>query len=142
MRIYTASAFGNYRRVREFNDYARDLGHSITFDWTLTEEFDENGDLKIDRENNWDAHLDGGVALRYAEADMEGVTTADLLVFIADEGEPFGALIEVGAALAYGVMIWAIQPQRRSVFWALPRVMIFDSEEVARQELYKKNAYW
>lgn len=117
--FYVASAFRNYKRVREVIDQLKALGHYCTYDWTRTEEFDEHGELK-----QRDPHDLPEVKLAdYAEADLDGVYDADFFVLIGHE-KLAGAWIEFGAALAdpWCNPIFVIEPCPYSIFLHLPKV--------------------
>lgn len=123
LRIYTASRFANYARVRALNEQLRDLGHEVTHDWTVTDEF-VDGVPKVSSE----ADLSIDDRRRYAVDDLRGVRTADLVIFLAEDGDYCGALIEFGAAAALGITAWIISPWRTSIFWSLPNVEVLATE--------------
>jgi nucleoside 2-deoxyribosyltransferase len=121
--------FGAYERVRAFNDDARMAGHEITQDWTRTSEFGADGHpLKPGDESD-------PALWKHAVADLEGVATADACVFLADEGNYCGALIEYGYALACGVPVYVIAPWRMSIFWHSPLTTILPDETAVRDML-------
>lgn len=131
MRIYVASRFAAYERVRAFVDDMVTAGHEPTHDWTRTPEFGRDGHpLLADPEA-----LTPGVACTHAQADLRGVRQADLVVFLADGSDFCGALLEVGSACALGVPVWVVAPWRRSIFWHLPNVTVMPSEDAAREGL-------
>ncbi len=43
MNVYVAGRFRKYQEVRAVIDRLKENGHTITHDWTRTEEFDKNG---------------------------------------------------------------------------------------------------
>lgn len=53
--------------------------------------------------------------------DLDGVHLANLLVLCADDSLA-GAWIEMGAALAWGIPVLAIAPERWTIFLELPSV--------------------
>jgi nucleoside 2-deoxyribosyltransferase len=120
VKIYTASRFQSYERTREFNDLLRAAGHEVTYDWTRTDEFGEDGHPRF---------VDGVGELTYAKRreyamlDLQGVVVADLTIVFADD-QLTGALIEMGAACALGRPVWVLSPWKESIFWALPNVEI------------------
>lgn len=132
MKLYTASKFANYERVRAFNDAARDAGHVITHDWTRTQEFDADGHpLQVD-----EAKITPELGGHHAALDLySGVATAETLVFLAEDGGYCGALIEFGAACAMSIPILIVAPWRMSIFWHLPNVTIVASEGAVRERL-------
>jgi hypothetical protein len=144
MRIYTAANFALYERVRAFNQALRDAGHEITHDWSIGPEFDESGHprIKVEKEIPLDEQR------RHAILDREGVLSADVVIFLADEGSPFGAVLEVGMAMGANYLIdryqdrrvdpikvWVLAPRRWSIFYTLPGVQVFDDENQIRAEL-------
>jgi hypothetical protein len=132
MKLYTASKFANYERVRAFNDAARAAGHKVTHDWTRTAEFDEHGHPRQANEAKIAPELGG----HHAALDLySGVAPADMLVFLAEDGGYCGALIEFGAACALGKPILIVAPWRASIFWHLPNVTIVADEDDARARL-------
>ncbi len=122
MRMYVASRFRNYRAVREAIDVLMANGHSITFDWTRTKEFDKQGDLAIDPEVDLTPHE----KVTYAFADKRGCEEADAILLLWDE-DMGGAYIEVGMGIANGAQIYVVGCERFTIFWALPNVHMFKS---------------
>lgn len=87
MKIYVATKWENRENARKFMDYLENYGHEITYDWTIGQQVNED----------------------QAIADMAGVVTADVLVFLADKELAYtGALIEVGAALGCGKRVYVL----------------------------------
>ena len=130
VRIYTASRFSNYERVRKLNADLRSLGYEITHDWTTTDEF-VDGHPKVKAE----ADLSEADRRRHAVNDLRGVRTADLLIFLAEDGEFCGSLIEFGAAAALGIQAWIVAPWRTSIFWSLPNVTVLPDERTVLRTL-------
>jgi hypothetical protein len=132
MKLYTASKFANYERVRAFNNAARAAGHAITHDWTRTDEFTADGHPKQADEALITPELGG----HHAALDLfSGVAPADALVFLAEDGGYCGALIEFGAACALGKPVLIVDPWRASIFWHLPNVTVFATEDAVREHL-------
>jgi hypothetical protein len=133
--IYTASRFSAYERVRAFNDDARAAGHTITHDWTRTDEFGADGHPLHVAEGD----LAPDVAARYAMDDLtHGVRKADVIVFLAEDagqGGFCGALIEFGYAFACGIPVFVVAPWRPSIFWHLPNVTVLPDENAVRERL-------
>lgn len=132
-RIYVATGFMNYRTAREWMNDLREAGHTITHDWTNTDEFDQYGlpmGGKLTREKN----------IEYGTADMEGVRQADVVVLLPYLSL-YGALIEAGMAIALGKRVMVLQPTRDSVFWYLPAVEVYtDPDELRRVLEIKEKA--
>lgn len=121
VRVYTASKFENYKLVREVNDIIRDEGWGeITYDWTLTDEFDKNGNFlgftRIPEERR----------KLYAYKDKRGVMTADALIFIADK-DGRGAYWECGLADAKGIPIVVVNPSNYCIFYEGDNVIVVDN---------------
>lgn len=134
MKVYVMCRFSQYERVRAFCDDLRAAGHTVTHDWTRTDEFDENGHPHHVAEGD----LAPDVAARFAMDDLRGVRSADLCVFLAEdagEGGFCGALIEFGTATANAVPVIVVAPWRPSIFWHLPGVEVVESEATARDRL-------
>lgn len=129
-RIYVASKFQQYERARRLIDDLADRGYEITHDWTRTDQFDGDGHPAFESEQTlpWEARRG------YALADFRGVRTADLVVFLGDQLS-FGAPVEVGYALAFGIGVFVVDPIVYTVFWDHPLVTLFDDEVLARQAL-------
>lgn len=123
--VYVAAKFEEYERARAMMDYASSLGFEVGYDWTRTDAFDEDGHPSAS-----DADLSEEVRRRHATSDLEGVRRSDLVIVL---GHPSlcGALVEVGIALADDTPVWTVGEMRDSVFWALPNVTHFESEEDA-----------
>src|ERR1700761_7494063 len=98
MNIYTASKFENAAVVREFNKQVRASGHPITWDWTITPEFNEAG---------LNAPLTPAQRTTYGMLDYAGVMSCDLLIFIdLEDYQPNGGRWEAGIALGAGKKVW------------------------------------
>jgi hypothetical protein len=132
MRLYVACRFGAYQRVRVFCDDALAAGHVITHDWTRTAVFGPDGHpLSMD-----EGALSAEQAWQYAHDDLQhGVGEAQAVVFLADEGNFCGALIEYGYALARSVPVLLVAPWRPSIFWHSPRTTLLPDENAARDLL-------
>jgi hypothetical protein len=131
LRVYVAGKFHRYEEVRALIDALPD-GCVVTHDWTRTEEFDEDG--KPNFSPGEEADIPRDQIMMHAANDIRGVRTADLLILIGDE-KLCGALIEVGAAMAYGIPIWVVGPTRWTIFWEIPSVDRFPDVESTLREL-------
>lgn len=138
MRIYTASAFANYRRVRAFNDDLRAAGHKVTWDWTRTDEFGHDGEPLVAMEDKSIEDLK-----KYAEWDRDGVVEADLVIALFDIGLPNNGIAEFGAHALLGKETWVLQPcawggvntPRFLIFTLLDNVECFELEDTIRARL-------
>jgi nucleoside 2-deoxyribosyltransferase len=87
MRVYVATKWEEIPRAREVMATLIQAGHTITYDWTHGEQFN----------------------LEQAQADKQGVLTADAMVFIAEKPLAYnGALAEFGMAIARGIPIYVL----------------------------------
>lgn len=81
MRVYVAAKFEHAPTVRVVNRYLALAGHEVSHDWT---------------------HATAGCDLQlHAEAELEGVRTADA-VLVVPHPQGKGLFAELGAALALG----------------------------------------
>lgn len=133
LRVYTAMAFGGYERVRRLNQDLREVGHVVTHDWTLGDQFGDDGHPIITRENEHEQEI--AVLRQAAISDSRGVRTADLVVYLADDPAAMGALIEVGQAIAYGVPVWVVAPFKLTAFFHMSGVEVIDTEDEVRLRL-------
>jgi len=100
-------------------DIVRDLGYTITFDWTGPED-------EIRTDGSWDAASDRGAEIALRE--IQACRDADLIILLyPPNGGGLGCWIEVGAGLASGSEVYVVGAKRDSVFWQHPAVMRFDS---------------
>ena len=85
MRIYVAGKFEDRENVRRIQNALRELGHTITFDWT-TDEF-----------RNREATTKDILLC------TEGAKSADVYVGLFEKSLPYkGALVEMGVCLGLG----------------------------------------
>jgi hypothetical protein len=141
MKFYVAGKFQNYEVVRAFADRLRDAGHEITYDWTRTDEFDEQGHPIVSQyqgetDDSGDEILSYEAQKKYAHLDADGVAEADALVLFATPNVT-GALIETGMALGYGIPVIVIDPARWTIFYALDLVTVVKDEEEALEVIDK-----
>lgn len=131
MKIYTASKFENAEAVRQFNARLREHGHVVTWDWTSTREFLDDGTvLKATPEDR----------RSYAMLDYAGVMAADLVIMLDGEWALNGARWEAGMAIGKGADVWIVNYTHRVVFDDLPQVHIIRDEEEALSLLGRATA--
>lgn len=119
MNIYVGGSTRDVERVKGVQDFARAIGHSITFDWTGAEG-------KIRTDGSWDSASQAGA--RIAQREINACQAADLMILLfPPQGGGLGCWIEMGATLAGGGDVWVVEPGRDSVFWQHPRVQRFYS---------------
>lgn len=97
-------------------------GHTITYDWTKTGEFEADGSLSINPEKD----LTDGQRRMYAMLDYIGARDADAVVLLAVD-DMCGAWMECGMALGAGKPVFAIGWTRWTIFKALPQVWHYES---------------
>lgn len=111
-------------------DQLKALGHTVTWDWTRTDEFNEAGELKHAKDTGYidEQEIAPEKLLFYAEADLRGVLDADAVV-LCWEPDMCGAYIEVGAALGARPrkQIFVIEQNRWTIFYRLPEVVHFET---------------
>ena len=109
MDIYVAGKTDDWERVRRVQDSLAELGHMITYDWTVNVEDDVDTGLEADDR----------VRREWADDDQLGVKQADLAIFLVESEGLSGTLIELGMALAYEKEIIVVGvPERNSVFFS------------------------
>lgn len=114
MDIYVAGKTDDWERVRRVQESLIELGHMITYDWTVNVEDDEDTGLEADdlTRKEW------------ADDDEVGVKQADLVIFMIESEGLSGTLIELGMALAFQKDIIVVgEPERNSVFFASNRII-------------------
>jgi hypothetical protein len=121
LRVYVAGRFTQYERLRAVMDAVTEEGYAVTHDWTRTEEFGVDGHPLVHEQGRRPAEADSYA--HHSEDDIRGCRTADAVLAIADEPLT-GGLIEIGAALAYGVPVVVVAPWRWTVFWEHPLVKV------------------
>jgi hypothetical protein len=124
-RFYVATAYPNKMVAQRFIDDLLAAGYIVTHDWTRTEQA---------------AKPTGEDRRLYGDADFDGASQCDTLVLLGDADFLYGALIEVGIALASGVEVLVAGPVRRdSVFFYLSPdradVKMFENENAVRYHL-------
>ncbi len=123
MKAYVASKFSRLADVKRVVEKLRAIGVEVNADWT----------------DHSAAGRAGADLLKYlracAEADRDGVRTADVLVMVHDPASR-GGFVEFGAALGLGKLLVVIggrldYPDRAPIFYALPDVHHFEDEDAA-----------
>ena len=91
MRFYVAGKFENKEEIKVLQNELRKGGHIITVDWT------------------WHKYDDPGYPSQYAVEDIIGASSCDAYVGVFKEDVGYkGALVEMGAALAFGKKVYLI----------------------------------
>jgi len=113
MKFYVAGKFQDRKNVRKLMDKIQDLGHTITYDWTIDEESDDGYPIVNTLRDTW------------------GVQICDTYVgrFIK-KNRYRGALVEFGIALGLGKRICFIGHEADGcIFSNHPNVQRFDNEQ-------------
>lgn len=123
-RVYVAGKFEDTERVRSAQAKLRELGFEVTHDWT--------GDDPGTRTGSELEEFLRECALK----DYEGVLHADIVVCL-NNPKCFGAMVEIGLALAWGKVVYLAGPQlRENIFWHLPEevgMRTFPTDQAAVQ---------
>lgn len=123
LNIYTASKFENAAFVRRFNQEVRDIGHTITWDWTATREFQDDGTVLAATPEQ---------RVEYGMLDYAGVMSCDLLIFLdSEEFIPNGGRWEAGMAVGAGKEVWIVNYSHKVIFDVLPQVRLISDAETA-----------
>jgi nucleoside 2-deoxyribosyltransferase len=125
VKIYVAGRFQSYEKVRACIDMLRDQGYEITYDWTRTPEFGEDGHPKHGANGQEQPR---GLLQHYAQNDIQGVRSADALVLLADDSLA-GAWVEMGIALERSIPIYVVKPERWTIFLECFQVTVFGTQE-------------
>ena len=108
MKIYVATKWENRQRARIVMADLKDLGHTITWDWT-----NDAGDGVMNQR-------------KQAINDYNGVIDADAVVLILENDYPYeGTLVELGIALGAGKPVFILGEApvtKRCVFIQHPNV--------------------
>lgn len=109
--FYIASAFDNRHKVAAIIKLLREMGHSITHDWTV-------------QEVAYTHH-----AAKHAQEDMDGVVACTDFVALFDEPlHPLNTYVELGMALGLGKRIYVIGNfDKDCIFSKLPGIQRFNA---------------
>lgn len=130
MRIYTATRFLNYAAARRFNADTRAAGHEVVCDWTISEEFDDDGKpLTPDGKD-----MPREIQAKIAAEDLAGPRNSDITILLPVD-DMAGAYLECGVAINSGKQVWIAGEHRFLIFWALPSVTVFPDENAIREAL-------
>lgn len=108
MKIYVAAASAEIERASAFMQFVRELGHDITHDWVP----------ELRAQSVPESQLPVAVRRASAQADLDGVRRADLLVvLVPHEAVPSrGTWVELGYALGLRSVtdlaprVWCVGP--------------------------------
>ena len=117
-RVYVAGKFGS-TKPKDIIRSLEDQGHFVTYDWT--------GEA-IPKPFLGDAQAPYSAAA--AHRMVQAVRKSDALLLLSDN-RAFGAMVEFGAALAYGIPVLIVLPHdgRQSVFMAHPLVRVISMRQ-------------
>lgn len=129
-RIYVAGCREDLVRIRQFNAKLRTARYDITHDWT---------EVVLANTHRPDAEIPADEQRSYAEADWEGVTSADVFWLVAPEKGGTGCWIEFGMAVSARLTVIVVSGAwKRSIFTTLNGVTVFDTHEAALLQLLKE----
>jgi hypothetical protein len=130
VRIYLAGASKELALCEGFRDRLIAAGHEITLDWMA------NVRKHIITQGRADRDLTSNERRKYAEADLEGVRSAELFWMLAPREPSAGCWVELGYALR--VQRWVLGQiivsgdHQKSIFCELA-TYVWDSHEKAFQ---------
>ncbi|MCG8434331.1 MAG: nucleoside 2-deoxyribosyltransferase [Gammaproteobacteria bacterium] len=96
MKVYVAGKLTDRAIVKDVMKAIRDLGHQITFDWTVRGSVADRPDLRAS----------------VADSEIYGVQEANCLVVVLPGGR--GTHVELGAALARGKSVYMLHLEEDS----------------------------
>ena len=101
MKAYVCAAFMDYERARKAMGTLSRRGFTITHDWTVDAERGPQDDVSPELKRLW------------ASQDINGVKAADVVLVLAPNTlAARGMWVEMGAALAWGKVVFISGPQR------------------------------
>lgn len=135
MRVYVAGGSSERGIVAQWIATLERYGIEVTHDWTRCEGYDrargEDGEIDASDEE----------VKRWAEADAEGVESADVVWYLAPEALSEGSHFELGLACGQGKRVIASGPwadHRRRIFLAL--VACYPTHEQACEAILRRVA--
>jgi len=124
MKFYIAARTAKAVEVRKMRKILEEKGHRVSYDWTLED---------VDIPRPYGNHVDKVVPL--AEKTLEGAKNADIFIIIGDSAGT-GMYVELGAALAAGKKVYAIEDHNdKTVFHFHPLVTRLNTFEDVLKEL-------
>ena len=119
MKIYVAGKWEDRLHIRVLQEALREMGHTITIDWT------------------WHEKDDTGFPSQYAVEDIIGASVCDIYIGVFKTRHFYrGALVEMGAALASGKRVYILGHAIDScIFVGHPLVKQFDTTKDLLSEL-------
>lgn len=126
MKLYFAGRSSSWKEVRTWIERAKQCGHEVTYDWTKDVEKYGRGDQE---------ETPHQVLAQAASSDLTGAYDCDVLVLFL-EPNIYGAMVELGAALAGGKNVWLVffndeVKYRFSVFFVHPLTEFIVEQELA-----------
>lgn len=110
MKIYVAAPFGLAPEVRIIQAKLKDMGHTISQDWT-----------KYQKPGQAEALPDETESIRRTHADLNGAKGCDLFLLLDAPGGR-GCYFEAGFAHSWGVPILVVST-RPHLFWSILTVV-------------------
>ena len=114
MKFYISARTAKVKEVKEMTSTLVDMGHEVTFDWTL-----EDAAVRRPYDPEW--------ALLVAEKEKTGISKSDFFIILGDSSGT-GMYVELGIALANNCTVYAIgENNDATVFHYLKNVKRFNS---------------
>lgn len=130
MKLYVAGKWQEKSQVRKVQDYLKDRGHEITYDWTqheMTVDPEEGGDII----EIYGQHYSRTELGEQSVGDANGVNEADVVVIVAINNHRYaGAFTEMGISIGHGRPVYVIgHGMDYNIFIYHPLVQVFESME-------------
>lgn len=131
-KFYVGATFTRFREVRAIIDTLEAAGHECAEDWTRSQDFDSDGELKSSAGDGYQqADHWPEAANKERDAIREVAEDGGFCIFLGEQPS-LGWPVEFGMALAFGVPeIIVVAPFKTTVFVALPEVNVVDTKEDA-----------
>ena len=103
MKVYVGGRYHDFLEIRKIQEYVKNLGHEITYDWTQLAEnvLEKRKDPNYSDENMLPEELQKKLVTD-AVLDLQGVHDADWSIFYMDDPDYVyrGTFFELGASVA------------------------------------------
>ena len=140
MKFYVGATFTRFREVRAIIDAIELAGHDCAEDWTRSQDFDDDGELKASAGDGYQqADHWPEAANKERDAIREVARHFGFCLFLGQQPS-LGWPVELGMAIAYDVpSILLVAPFKTTVFVALPNVEVFVDVEGAIRSIAERN---
>lgn len=120
MKIYIATKYTSKRRAKKLMKQVRGAGHSITVDWTKTDQKVENNENSLSE---------------IATMDAIGVSDADALLLLTTKHGGRGMYTELGIAIARKIPTIVIGRHLNNIFYFMPECVRVKNNKEALKAL-------